>query len=273
MGFVATSLSCRRETRMVGIYTSLTDDTLGPVRGEVSGLLGMVGSGSLPSMRQMSSLRRFRGRVVLAAVLTMPPLVLSPLGTSAQEVSAPGLSSSATSVTSYLLPGDALQIRIWREPDLSGDFVVDEEGVVTLPMLGRIPTADISVPELRGQLLAMYGLELRNPSITITPVRRVYVLGEVNRPGLYGLDPTASLASAVALAGGANREGDLRKLSLVRNGTPFLSGIEPTTDLLSTGVRSGDQIFVDRRGWWERNQNFVVTSVLGIAGIVVAVIR
>ena len=180
---------------------------------------------------------------------------------------------SATSVTSYLLPGDALQIRIWREPDLSGDFVVDEEGVVTLPMLGRISTADISVPELRGQLLAMYGLELRNPSITITPVRRVYVLGEVNRPGLYGLDPTASLASAVALAGGANREGDLRKLSLVRNGTPILSGIEPTTDLLSTGVRSGDQIFVDRRGWWERNQNFVVTSVLGIAGIVVAVIR
>ena len=225
-------------------------------------------------MRQTTSSHRLHGRIICASILTIVALILpSPVEVLAQEMSAHGLSSPGASVTSYLSPGDALQIRIWREPDLSGDFVVDEEGVVTLPMLGRILTGDVSVRELRGQLLEMYGLELRNPSITITPVRRVYVLGEVNRPGLYGLDPTASLASAVALAGGANREGDLRKLSLVRDGTPILSGIEPTTDLLSTGVRSGDQIFVDRRGWWERNQNFVVTSVLGVAGIVVAVIR
>jgi len=190
-----------------------------------------------------------------------------------QETSASGLAAVPTGVPAYLLPGDALQVRIWLEPDLSGDFVVDEDGVVTLPMLGRISTDDVPVRRLRRQLLDMYQLELRNPSITITPVRRVYVLGEVNRPGLYGLDPTASLASAVALAGGANREGDLRKLSLIRGGEPVMTGIDPATDLLSTGIRSGDQIFVDRRGWWERNQNFVVSTVLGVAGIAVAVIR
>lgn len=245
-----------------------------PLLADAPRLLGIVGSNSLPAMRQMTSHRRSHGRIVLASILTLGSLVLQdPTEISAQETSAQGLSSRTTGVTSYLVPGDALQIRIWREPDLTGDFVVDEEGVVTLPMLGRIPTKDIPVPELRAQLLEMFGLELRNPSITITPVRRVYVLGEVNRPGLYGLDPTASLASAVALAGGANRDGDLRKLSLVRDGEPIVSGIEPTTDLLSTGVLSGDQIFVDRRGWWERNQNFVVTSVLGVAGIVVAVVR
>ena len=245
-----------------------------PLLADAPRLLGIVGSNSLPAMRQMTSHRRSHGHIVLASILTLGSLVLQdPTEISAQETSAQGLSSRTTGVTSYLVRGDALQIRIWREPDLTGDFVVDEEGVVTLPMLGRIATKDIPVPELRAQLLEMFGLELRNPSITITPVRRVYVLGEVNRPGLYGLDPTASLASAVALAGGANRDGDLRKLSLVRDGEPIVSGIEPTTDLLSTGVLSGDQIFVDRRGWWERNQNFVVTSVLGVAGIVVAVVR
>ena len=180
---------------------------------------------------------------------------------------------STTRPESWLLPGDALQILIWREPDLSGDFVVNEDGVVTLPMLGRIDTSGIPAFTLRARLTAMYERELRNPSITITPVRRVYVLGEVNRPGLYGLDPTASLVSAVALAGGASREGDLRKLSLIRDGQILLSRIDPTVDLLSTGVRSGDQIFVDRRGWLERNQNFVVSTVLGVAGIVVAIIR
>ena len=163
--------------------------------------------------------------------------------------------------------------RIWLEPDLSGEFVVDEEGVVTLPMLGRVRAVDLTIAQLRALLIERYTKELRNPSITVTPVRRVYVLGEVNRPGMYGLDPTASLASAVALAGGANREGDLRKLTLIRGDATILSGVDPMADLLSIGTRSGDQIFVERRSWLERNQQFVATTVLGVAGIAVALIN
>jgi len=172
-----------------------------------------------------------------------------------------------------LLPGDSLQILIWLEPDLSGGFVVDEEGVVTLPMLGRLSTSRVPFPELRAQLIGLYQRELRNPSITITPVRRVYVLGEVNFPGLYGLDLTASLANAVALAGGVNRDGDLRKLSLVRDGKKILSSIDPTVDLMSTGIRSGDQILVERRGWLDRNQTFLISTILSATSIVVALLR
>ncbi len=191
-----------------------------------------------------------------------------------QSVSTIAPSSSDSPVArSLLLPGDALQIRIWLEPDLSGEFVVDEEGVVTLPMLGRVRAVDLTIAQLRALLIERYTKELRNPSITVTPVRRVYVLGEVNRPGMYGLDPTASLASAVALAGGANREGDLRKLTLIRGDATILSGVDPMADLLSIGTRSGDQIFVERRSWLERNQQFVATTVLGVAGIAVALIN
>ena len=191
-----------------------------------------------------------------------------------QSVSHIAPSSSASPVArSLLLPGDALQIRIWLEPDLSGEFVVDEEGVVTLPMLGRVTAIDLTIAQLRALLIERYTQELRNPSITVTPVRRVYVLGEVNRPGMYGLDPTASLASAVALAGGASREGDLRKLTLIRGDATILSGVDPMADLLSIGTRSGDQIFVERRSWLERNQQFVATTVLGVAGIAVALIN
>ena len=191
-----------------------------------------------------------------------------------QSVSTIAPSSSDSPVArSLLLPGDALQIRIWLEPDLSGEFVVDEEGVVTLPMLGRVTAVDLTIAQLRALLIERYTQELRNPSITVTPVRRVYVLGEVNRPGMYGLDPTASLASAVALAGGANREGDLSKLTLIRGDATILSGVDPMADLLSIGTRSGDQIFVERRSWLERNQQFVATTVLGVAGIAVALIN
>ena len=208
---------------------------------------------------------------------TIVAFVLS--GVWASEIESQSMSSIAPSSSdspvarSLLLPGDALQIRIWLEPDLSGEFVVDEEGVVTLPMLGRVTAVDLSIAQLRALLIERYTQELRNPSITVTPVRRVYVLGEVNRPGMYGLDPTASLASAVALAGGASREGDLRKLTLIRGDATILSGVDPMADLLSIGTRSGDQIFVERRSWLERNQQFVATTVLGVAGIAVALIN
>jgi len=218
-------------------------------------------------------LRRAKGQRVLA-LAAIAILGLGATAATAQEGAGARLSPSDVQVAqSLLLPGDALQIRIWREPDLSGEFVVDEEGVVTLPMLGRIRAIQMSIADLRAALIERYADDLRNPSITITPVRRVYVLGEVNRPGMYGLDPTASLASAVALAGGASREGDLRKLTLIRDDQTLLSGVDPMADLLSTGTRSGDQIFVGRRGWLERNQQFVATTVLGVAGIVVALLR
>jgi len=173
---------------------------------------------------------------------------------------------------SSLAPGDELEIYIWLEPDLSGVFLIDNEGVVTLPMLGRVHATQSSISNLRTLLIDRYSEELRNPSIEITPQRRVYILGEVNEPGMYSLDPTASLASAVALAGGASPDGDLKKLTLVRGSEPILSGIDPMSDLLSTGTRSGDQIFVERRGWLERNQQWIGSSVIGVVGIVVAIL-
>ena len=173
---------------------------------------------------------------------------------------------------SSLAQGDALQIYIWLEPDLSGLFVIDDEGVVTLPMLGRFPATQSSISDLRMLLIDRYSEELRNPSIEITPQRRVYILGEVNQPGMYSLDPTASLASAVALAGGASPDGDLEKLILVRGNEPILSGIDPMADLISTGTRSGDQIFVERRAWLERNQQWVGSAVIGFVGIAVTIL-
>lgn len=172
-----------------------------------------------------------------------------------------------------LMPGDVLQIYVWREPDLGGDFPVDEDGNVTLPMLGPVRVQGIALRELRDQLLEAYRVDLRNPSITIRPLRRVYVLGEVNRPGVQALDPTLSLAGAVAIAGGASPLGDLRRLSIVRDGLELATPLGPEMDLLSIGVRSGDQIFVGRRSWLERNAPFVASTVLGVAGIVVAILR
>jgi polysaccharide export outer membrane protein len=175
--------------------------------------------------------------------------------------------------SAVLQPGDLLQIEIWREEDLSGEFLVNENGIVTLPLLGDRQVLGIALTALRDTLIAAYRVELRNPSISITPLRRIYVLGEVNEPGLHAVDPTVSLAGAIAMAGGANLQGDLRRIRVIRDNEVILKGISVETALSAVDIRSGDQIFVDRRSWFERNSNVLVSGVLGITSIVISLIR
>ncbi|MEO5579980.1 MAG: SLBB domain-containing protein, partial [Gemmatimonadaceae bacterium] len=110
--------------------------------------------------------------------------------------------------------------------------------------------------------------QLRNPSVTITPLRRIYVLGEVAKPGLYTVDPTISLAGAVAIAGGATASGDLDRLRVVRNGKVVLDRAAAGSSLSAINIRSEDQVFVDRRGWLDRNSALAASAVLSAATLV-----
>ncbi len=206
-------------------------------------------------------MRRMLRNTILFAVLLAPTFVAAQPG------------PAGVMLPVVLQPGDLLQIEIWREEDLSGEFLVNENGIVTLPLLGDRQVLGIALPALRDTLIAAYRVELRNPSISITPLRRVYVLGEVNEPGLHAVDPTVSLAGAVALAGGANQQGDLRRIRVIRDGQLILEGVAAETALSAVDIRSGDQIFVDRRSWFERNSNVLVSAVLGLTSIVISLIR
>lgn len=194
-------------------------------------------------------------------------LLLVPLTVSAQATNP----SEPEIVT--LRPGDMLAVEIWREPDLSGEFPVNEQGIVTLPLLGEKQVNGLSLGSLRDTLLEEYRVQLRNPSINITPLRRISVLGEVRTPGVYKVDPTVSLAGAVALAGGASGAGDLNRIKVIREGGVVRERVSSGTSLNSAGVHSGDQIFVGQRSWFERNSTFVVSALLSITGIVISVLR
>lgn len=172
-----------------------------------------------------------------------------------------------------LKPGDVLEITVWREAELSGEFLVDETGEVTLPLLGRRRVLDQDFSNLRDSLLVAYQRELRNPSIVITPLRRVYVLGEVNEPGLYQVEPTISLAGAIALAGGVSSQGDLTGLRVIRDGAVIRNGAEASNSLADVDIRSGDQIFVERRGWLDRNSTFLVSAMISVTSIVISLVR
>jgi polysaccharide export outer membrane protein len=169
-------------------------------------------------------------------------------------------------------PGDLVRLTVYRETDLNGEYLVDENGMATLPLIGRQRLAGLGFDALREHLILEYQKHLRNPSITVTPLRRVNVLGEVQRPNLYAVDPTVSLVGAVAMAGGATPEGDLRRIRVIRGGQVIRNRVGEAETLTALDIRSGDQIVVDRRSWMDRNSAAVVSAILAIPSLVSTII-
>jgi polysaccharide biosynthesis/export protein len=168
-----------------------------------------------------------------------------------------------------LAPGDAIQLAFSREPALGGDFAVDEDGTVVLPLLGARTVSQRSLAELKRTLEAEYAQQIRNQDVRITMLRRVRILGAVKNPGLYRVDPTMTVVDAVALAGGANEQGKVKSVRIFRDGHEVGSHLDLNARLLPQ-LRSGDQIVVPERSWFSRNGGYVVAAGISAVAIIIA---
>jgi polysaccharide export outer membrane protein len=166
-----------------------------------------------------------------------------------------------------LRPGDLVRLRIWREPDLSGDFKIDEAGKVVLPKLGLIDVGHISLDSLKQHLVASYQTYLRNPTIEVTLLRQVKVLGSVRNPGMYPVDPAARVADAVAAAGGATADGKQDQVYLVRAPEHLRLKLSGDAVIADTPIRSGDQLVVPERSWVSRNPGLVLAYITALTGL------
>jgi protein involved in polysaccharide export with SLBB domain len=165
-------------------------------------------------------------------------------------------------------PGDLIRVKVWREPDLSDSVRVDADGNVTLPRLGPIPVAGISADSVRQLIVTTYARYLRDPAVDVTVLPRVTILGAVRNPGVHNLDPTLTLADALALAGGAAPEGKRNQVELRRRGERVPVKLSLDARLAETPIRSGDQLVVPERSWFSRN----IGLVLGAASLGISVI-
>lgn len=166
-----------------------------------------------------------------------------------------------------LRPGDAVRLRIWREPDLSGDFPVNESGVVVLPKLGPRRVGAEHPDSLKKWILNSYANYLKNPSIEVLLIRRIQVLGAVKNPGLYPVEPTMTVADAIALAGGNTPHGKSDVVELRREGQKA-GQLAGRSQIGEYSIRSGDQIYVPERSWISRNPGVVISAVAVISTIV-----
>lgn len=211
----------------------------------------------------MSSLRLH----LLAAVLVLA----APLAARAQQAGEPGI--PAASAAARIQPGDQVSLRIWNEPEMSDTFHVAETGEVVLPKLGVVRVTDLSASAARDSLQRAYAEFLRNPSVEVTVLRRVGVQGEVRKPDLYLVDLTMTLRDVIARAGGITEYGNPRRIEIVRGGERIPIGEGEGSRFLAAELRSGDQVLVGRRSWFELNSLAIASTAAVVVSVVVPLIR
>jgi protein involved in polysaccharide export with SLBB domain len=116
--------------------------------------------------------------------------------------------------------GDDLDVDFFYQPDLSRKVTVRSDGRITLPGVGELVAAGNTPEDLAQAITARYAGLLKDPLVTVSVTSmaeaRVYVVGEVVRPGGYALRGRMSLATAISEAGGPTRRAKLNSVMIVR---------------------------------------------------------
>jgi polysaccharide export outer membrane protein len=117
---------------------------------------------------------------------------------------APGKRGGADS--DYRLgPNDRTRIIVYGQPTLTGEYVLDGNGVLAFPLIGNVPANGMTPSELQRTIAGKLDPDyLRNPSVSVevSTRRPFYVVGEVQKPGSYPFVTDLTVLTAIATAGG-----------------------------------------------------------------------
>ena len=200
-------------------------------------------------------------------LVLMLALVLGAPAASSQSPAPTGEPGGESWGSRPLRPGDLIRLRIWREPDMSGDFPVDADGVAVLPRIGRVQVTQEAPRALESRLVEEFARYLQHRSIEVLLLRRVQVLGAVRTPGLHPVDATMTVSDVLALAGGTTPQGDPDRIELIRDGERISARLSAQSRIAESPIRSGDQIFVPERNWLVRNS---AVFAAGLTSLVIA---
>lgn len=118
-----------------------------------------------------------------------------------------------------ILPGDVLEISVWREEGLKEKVLVRPDGGASFPLIGEFRAGGLTVEQLRSGVAAMLGEFLSEPGVTVAVVstnQKVYVLGKVARPGDVPMPKGVTVMQALAMAGGLTPYADRDDIAVLR---------------------------------------------------------
>ncbi len=147
-----------------------------------------------------------------------------------------------------LHPGDSVKVLVWRNPELSGAFLVAEDGTVRHPLYQAVHVVGIPLDSVQARFGTFLSQFATTPQFVVQSAFRIVVRGEVRNPAAYTVPLETSLGAAIAAAGGPTSEAQLRKVTLVRDQHTYqLDLSDPAAPWTASPIRSGDQIIIGRK--------------------------
>jgi polysaccharide export outer membrane protein len=186
-------------------------------------------------------LLRVPGGLPLGAILTCLALVSPPPAISQAKKDAPSqdrgtvqspsdlrpqaaegdLSGSLADPKTFKIgPEDVVEIRVWKEPELSGDAVVRPDGKISLSLIGDIHISGMTPLEVQAKVTEELGKVMNNPVVTVRmrAIRssKYYITGNVGRTGMFPLVVPTTVLEALTLAGGLSEWANKKKIVILR---------------------------------------------------------
>ncbi len=159
--------------------------------------------------------------------------------------------------TTYIIgPEDVLTIDVWNEKELSGPVPVRPDGKISVPLLNDVQAAGLTPMQLMSSLTERLKKYVSDPTVTVTVTtvnsRKVYILGEVTRPGAFPLVPDMTVLQALTTAGGPTPYAKTSRIYILRsqngaqnklafNYKQVVKGGSPEQNIL---LKSGDTVVV-----------------------------
>jgi polysaccharide export outer membrane protein len=117
-------------------------------------------------------------------------------------------------------PGDVLQISVWRHPDLASTATVRPDGKISFLLTHDINAAGLTPNELKDALARALNKTVRDPRVAVNVIRfyskKIFVLGEVERPGVYPYEGRMTVLEAVSRAGSYKETAVLKSIIIIR---------------------------------------------------------
>jgi len=143
---------------------------------------------------------------------------------------------------------DVLFVSVWKNPDLSREVPVRPDGKITLPLIDDISAVGLTPSQLKDVLTERWKSYITGPevSVIVTQVNslKVYMVGEVAKPGILQLKSRTRLLQALSLAGGFTSFADRSKIVVMRNNGSGETRLEFNYKKILSGDRPSDNIFL-----------------------------
>ena len=117
-------------------------------------------------------------------------------------------------------PGDVLSISVWKEPDLQRPALVRPDGSFSFPLVGEIDAKGKTVADLNKTMSTRLAKYISDPVVTVSiqeiKGNKVYVIGQVNKPGEFIMNPSVDVMQALSMAGGTTPFAQLADIVVLR---------------------------------------------------------